>query len=74
MKLFPISRDGWIFLAILASLTVLAFWIWPLLIILPGCLFLFVLLMFVSTNVEIMISPGDKVRGGLSVGGKVSIA
>ena len=64
MKLYPISRNGWMFLAILASLTVLAFWIWPLLIILPGCLFLF----------ELMISPDDKVRGGLSVGGKVSIA
>lgn len=28
---------------------------------------------FLPTNVEIMVSPGDKVRGGLSVVGRVSV-
>ena len=67
MKQYPISRDGWLYLAILAVLTVLAYWIWPWLVILPGIFFLFVLFFFrnperdIPTDELTLVSSADGV-------------
>lgn len=67
MKQYPISRDGWSYLAILAALSAIAFWVWPWLIILPGILFLFVLFFFRNPERQIpkdeltLVSPADGV-------------
>ncbi|OLN33714.1 phosphatidylserine decarboxylase family protein [Desulfosporosinus metallidurans] len=67
MKQYPISRDGWLYLVILAVLMVLAYWVWPWLVILPGILFLFVLFFFRNPNRAIpsdelsLVSPADGV-------------
>ncbi|AET68882.1 phosphatidylserine decarboxylase precursor-related protein [Desulfosporosinus orientis DSM 765] len=67
MKQYPISRDGWSYLAILAALSVIAYWVWPWLIILPGILFLFVLFFFRNPERQIpkdeltLVSPADGV-------------
>lgn len=67
MKQYPISRDGWLYLAILAGLTALAYLVWPWLIILPGILFLFVLFFFRNPDRQIplddltLVSPADGV-------------
>lgn len=67
MKQYPISRDGWLYLAVLAGLSALAYWIWPWLIILPGILFLFVLFFFRNPERQIpideltLVSPADGV-------------
>ncbi|MCO1600410.1 MULTISPECIES: phosphatidylserine decarboxylase family protein [Desulfosporosinus] len=67
MKQYPISRDGWLYLAILAGLTALAYWVWPWLIILPGILFLFVLFFFRNPERQVpideltLVSPADGV-------------
>jgi len=67
VKQYPVSRDGWLYLAILASLTAIAYWIWPWLIILPGILFLFVLFFFRNPKREVpideltLVSPADGV-------------
>lgn len=67
MKQYPISRDGWLYLAILAVLTVVAYWAWPWLAILPGFLFLFVLYFFrnpertIPTDELTLVSPADGV-------------
>lgn len=67
MKQYPVSRDGWLYLAILAGLTALAYWVWPWLIILPGILFLFVLFFFRNPERQIpiddltLVSPADGV-------------
>jgi len=67
VKQYPISRDGWLYLAILASLSALAYWIWPWLIILPGILFLFVLFFFRNPERQVpmdeltLVSPADGV-------------
>lgn len=67
MKQYPISRDGWSYLAILAALSAIAFLAWPWLIILPGILFLFVLFFFRNPERQIpkdeltLVSPADGV-------------
>lgn len=67
MKQYPISRDGWSYLAILAALSAIAYWVWPWLIILPGILFLFVLFFFRNPERQIpedeltLVSPADGV-------------
>lgn len=67
MKQYPISRDGWLYLAILAAIMGLAYWVWPWLVILPGILFLFVLFFFRNPNRAIppdelsLVSPADGV-------------
>lgn len=57
MKQYPISRDGWPYLAILLVLMIICYIIWPWLIIIPGLFFLFVLFFF--RNPERII-PGDE--------------
>lgn len=57
MKQYPISRDGWAYLAILLVLMIICYIIWPWLIIIPGLFFLFVLFFF--RNPERII-PGDE--------------
>ena len=65
MKQYPISRDAWFYLAILAFLAVIAYWVWPGLVILPVILFLFILFFFRNPNREIeldelmLVSPAD---------------
>ena len=67
MKQYPISRDAWLYLAILALLTVLAYWLWPWLVILPGILFLFISYFFRNPERDIqadefmLVSPADGV-------------
>ena len=67
MKQYPISRDAWFYLAILAFLAVLAYWVWPWLVILPVILFLFISYFFRNPNREIapdelrLVSPADGV-------------
>lgn len=67
MKQYPVSRDAWFYLGILAFLMVLAYWIWPLLVILPGILFLFILYFFrnpervIPTDELVLVSPADGV-------------
>ena len=67
MKQYPISRDGWFYLVILAVLTVLAYWVWPWLVILPGVVFLFIAFFFrnperdISTDELSLVSPADGV-------------
>lgn len=65
MKQYPISRDAWFYLAILALLAVLAYWIWPWLVILPVILFLFISYFFRNPERDILkdelmiVSPAD---------------
>ena len=67
MKQYPISRDAWFYLAILAFLAVLAYWVRPWLVILPVILFLFISYFFRNPNREIvpdelmLVSPADGV-------------
>ena len=67
MKQYPISRDAWFYLAILAFLAVLAYWVWPWLVILPGILFLFITYFFrnperdIQTDEFMLVSPADGV-------------
>ena len=67
MKQYPISRDAWFYLAILAFLMILAYWIWPWLVILLGILFLFILYFFrnperdIPMNESMILSPADGV-------------
>jgi len=67
VKQYPISRDAWFYLAILAFLAVLAFWVWPWLAILPGILFLFISYFFrnpertIPTDELTLVSPADGV-------------
>lgn len=67
MRQYPISRDGWLYLVILAIITFLAYWVWPWLVILPGILFLFVLFFFRNPKRNILaeefslVSPADGV-------------
>ena len=67
MKQYPISRDGWLYLVILAAIMGLAYLVWPWLVILPGILFLFVLFFFRNPNRAIppdelsLVSPADGV-------------
>ncbi|MDR3602730.1 MAG: phosphatidylserine decarboxylase family protein [Desulfosporosinus sp.] len=67
MKQYPISRDGWLYLAIFAVLTVLAYWVWPWLVILPGVVFLFIAFFFrnperdIPTDELSLVSPADGV-------------
>jgi len=65
VKQYPISRDGWFYLVILAVLTVLAYWLWPWLVILPGVVFLFTAFFFRNPERDIpidelsLVSPAD---------------
>lgn len=65
MKQYPISRDAWFYLAILAFLAAFAYWVWPWLVILPGILFLFILYFFrnpervIPTDELMLVSPAD---------------
>jgi len=67
VKQYPISRDAWFYLTILAFLMVLAYWIWPWLVILPGILFLFISYFFRNPERDIqadefmLVSPADGV-------------
>lgn len=67
MKQYPISRDAWFYLAILAFLMILAYWIWPWLVIIPGILFLFISYFFrnperdIPLNELMILSPADGV-------------
>lgn len=67
MKQYPISRDGWFYLIILAVLTALAYFVLPWLGILPGILFLFVIYFFRNPERDIpsdeltLVSPADGV-------------
>ncbi|SPF56772.1 Phosphatidylserine decarboxylase proenzyme [Candidatus Desulfosporosinus infrequens] len=67
MKQYPISRDGWLYLAISGVLTVLAYWIWPWLVILPGIVFVFIAFFFrnperdIPTDELSLVSPADGV-------------
>jgi len=67
VKQYPISRDAWFYLAILAFLVVLAYWVWPWLVILPVILFLFITYFFRNPTREIdpdeliLVSPADGV-------------
>ncbi|MHB8075277.1 phosphatidylserine decarboxylase family protein [Desulfosporosinus fructosivorans] len=67
MKQYPISRDAWFYLAILAFLMVLAYWVWPWLVVIPGILFLFILFFFrnpervIPTDELMLVSPADGV-------------
>jgi len=67
VKQYPISRDAWFYLAILAFLAVLAYWVRPWLVILPVILFLFISYFFRNPNREIapdelmLVSPADGV-------------
>ncbi len=67
MKQYPISRDAWFYLTILAFLMVLAYWAWPWLVVIPSILFLFVLFFFrnperiIPTDAFMLVSPADGV-------------
>ena len=67
MKQYPISRDAWFYLAFLAFLMVVAYWVLPWLVILPSILFLFILYFFrnperdIPTNELMLVSPADGV-------------
>lgn len=67
MKQYPISRDGWLYLAVLAVITLLAYVIWPWLAIVPGILFLFVAYFFrnpdrvIPEDESMLVSPADGV-------------
>ncbi|AHF06722.1 phosphatidylserine decarboxylase family protein [Desulfitobacterium metallireducens] len=65
MKQYPVSRDGWSYIAVLALLTILAYWLKPGLAILSGILLLFVLYFFrnperkISSDPLTLVSPAD---------------
>lgn len=67
VKQYPVSRDGWLYLLILAIIALGFYFIWPWLAILPGILFLFVLYFFRNPNRKIaadpfaLVSPADGV-------------
>lgn len=67
MKQYPISRDGWSYLSVLAGLTALAYWFRPGLSILPGTLFFLTLFFFRNPEREVpedeltLVSPADGV-------------
>lgn len=67
MKQYPVSRDGWSYIAVLALLTIFAYWLRPGLAILPGILLLFVLCFFRNPERKIpedpftLVSPADGV-------------
>lgn len=67
MKQYPVSRDGWVYLAVLAILILLSYFIWPWLAILPAILFLFILFFFrnperiIPEDEMTLVSPADGV-------------
>lgn len=67
MKQYPVSRDGWPYIGVLTLVTVLAYWLWPWLAILPGMLLLFVLYFFRNPERKLngdalaLVSPADGV-------------
>jgi len=67
VRQYPISRDGWLYLAIAAVLMALAYWTWPWLVVLPGILFFFILFFFrnperdIPTDELTLVSPADGV-------------
>ncbi|MEG6615568.1 phosphatidylserine decarboxylase family protein [Peptococcaceae bacterium 1198_IL3148] len=62
---YPIAQDGWLYLAILAVITVLAYLFQPLVAIVPGILLIFVAFFFRNPNrvipseEDLIISPAD---------------
>ncbi|CAA7601177.1 phosphatidylserine decarboxylase [Acididesulfobacillus acetoxydans] len=67
MTQYPISRDGWFYLFVLVVLGILAYFIWPWLVIFPLVLFLFVAYFFrnpartVPEGESTLVSPADGV-------------
>ncbi|MGI6120330.1 MAG: phosphatidylserine decarboxylase family protein [Desulfosporosinus sp.] len=67
MKQYPISRDAWLYLAVLALLIIIAYWIKPWWAVLPSILFLFILFFFRNPERDIpmdelsLVSPADGV-------------
>ncbi|KLU61192.1 phosphatidylserine decarboxylase proenzyme [Peptococcaceae bacterium CEB3] len=67
MKQYPISRDGWFYLFVLVVFGVLAYFVWPWLVILPLVLFLFVVYFFrnparsVPAGESTLLAPADGV-------------
>lgn len=67
MKQYPVSRDGWQYIGVLALLTILVYWRWAWLAILPGILLIFVLYFFRNPERKIaddpmtLVSPADGV-------------
>lgn len=67
MKQYPISRDGWLYLAMLLVLMLICYIVWPWLIIIPGLFFIFVLFFFrnperlIPVDELSLVSPADGV-------------
>ncbi len=67
MKQYPISRDGWLYLAVLVLIMILSYYLWSWLTIIPGILFLFVLYFFrnpertIPSDELTLVSPADGV-------------
>ncbi|MDD2234089.1 MAG: phosphatidylserine decarboxylase family protein [Desulfitobacteriaceae bacterium] len=67
MKQYPISRDGWPYLAIFLVLMIICYIIWPQLVIIPGLFFLFILFFFrnperiIPSDELSLVSPADGV-------------
>ena len=65
--IYPIAQDGWLYLAVLAAVTVVAYFIYPYLAVIPAVLFLFVAFFFrnpqrtIPQEKDIIISPADGV-------------
>lgn len=67
MKQYPISRDGWSYLSVIAGLTAIVYWFWPGLSILLGTLFILTLFLFRNPEREVpegeltLVAPADGV-------------
>lgn len=67
MKNYIICREGWLYLIILLIITVIVYFISPLLAIFPGIIFLFVLFFFrnpersIPADESVIVSPADGV-------------
>jgi len=67
VKQYPISRDGWLYLAVLVLIMILSYYLWSWLTIIPGILFLFVLYFFrnpertIPSDELTLVSPADGV-------------
>lgn len=67
MKQYPISRDGWFYMTILAGLGVISYFVWHWLVIVPIILFLFVTYFFrnperiIPTDELTIVSSADGV-------------
>lgn len=67
MKQYPVSRDGWSYIAVLALLAIFAYYLRPGLSIIPGILLLFIVYFFrnperkISNDPLSLVSPADGV-------------